>query len=72
MKADRVVYYVTRQTYRGREGWHVGSRGLGWNISIFVDTREQAVEIRDGYRAGKGEEACNRVFDSMTRPSLTG
>lgn len=58
------VYYVRQDTYRGATGFVVGSRGLGWNISIFVRTREGAEQIRDAYRVSReaGETATNRVF----------
>lgn len=52
----KVTYYVRRQTYRGREGWHVGSRGRGWNISIFVESRAAAERIRDAYKSDPNYE----------------
>ena len=49
------TYAMRRHVYRGREGWHVGSRGRegGWPISIFVTRREGAEMIRDAYTAAE-------------------
>jgi hypothetical protein len=50
------VYYVNRKTYRGRDGWRVGSRGLsGFPVSIWVPTYDQAVRIRAVLRTGAND-----------------
>ena len=61
----RPSYYVRAHTYRGVDGWQVGSRGLPWNVSIFVRTYAGACEIRNAYRVSReaGEAMTNRVFD---------
>lgn len=49
------TYAVRAHVYRGRNGWHVGSRGQqgGWPISIFVTRRDGAETIRDAYTAAE-------------------
>ena len=49
------TYAVRAHEYRGRTGFHIGSRGKqgGWPISIFVTRREGAELIRDAYTAAE-------------------
>lgn len=48
-----LTYAIRPQTYHGRDGFHIGSRGNdgGWPISIFVEGRENAELIRSAYNA---------------------
>lgn len=47
------TYAVSAKTYRGKPGYHVGSRGNGGHfpLSIFVEAREDAELIRDALNA---------------------
>lgn len=47
------TYAIRAKEYRGRPGFHIGSRGNGggWPVSIFVEQREDAELIRDALNA---------------------
>jgi hypothetical protein len=68
----RPTFYVNRLTYRGRPGWHVGSRGShGYPISIWTGTRDSAETIQGAYNAERDghidrEERDWLVDDAMT------
>lgn len=49
------TYAIRPETYRGKPGFHVGSRGQqgGWPVSIFVEQRADAELIRDSLNAAR-------------------
>ena len=62
------TFYVKAKNYRGRDGWHVGSRGLRFHpVSIWVPTYDQAVRIRAVFRESWGVVPPWDIWDAVDK-----
>lgn len=59
-------YFIRQKTYRGVEGYSIGSRGGGgWHTRIHVHTREGAIMIVKALKAKDQGKISQRQYEDI-------